>query len=46
VSGGPLRRRIAGFARSHDYLVPWLILAIVGGATLAVLQVLVVRLLH
>ncbi len=39
-------RRIANLARTWDHLVPWLILAVVGGATLAVLQVLVVRLLH
>jgi hypothetical protein len=41
-----LIRRIADLVRTRDYLVPWLILAVVGGATLAGLQVLVVRLLH
>ena len=39
-------RKIAKLAKTYDYLVPWLLLAAVGGATLAVLQVLVVRLLH
>jgi len=39
-------RKLAKLAKNHDYLLPWLILAAVGGATLAVLQVLVVRLLH
>jgi hypothetical protein len=39
-------RKIPDLARRWDHLVPWLILAVVGGATLAVLQVLVVRLLH
>jgi hypothetical protein len=38
--------RISKLARTRDYLVPWILLAVVGGATLAVLQVLVVRLLH
>jgi hypothetical protein len=32
--------------RSYEHLVPWLLLAVIGGATLAVLQVLVVRLLR
>jgi hypothetical protein len=41
-----LTERLARLAKTYDYLVPWLILAVVGGATLAVLQVLVVRLLH
>jgi hypothetical protein len=39
-------RKIPDLARRWDHLVPWLILAVVGGATLAVLQVLVVKLLH
>jgi hypothetical protein len=38
--------RLARLAKTYDYLVPWLLLAVVGGATLAVLQVLVVKLLH
>jgi hypothetical protein len=38
--------KLSGLARRWDHLVPWLILAVVGGATLAALQVLVVRLLH
>jgi hypothetical protein len=41
-----LMQKLAKLARTHDYLVPWLLLAAVGGATLAVLQVLVVKLLH
>lgn len=39
-------QKLADLARTYDHLVPWLLLAVVGGATLAVLQVLVVRLLH
>ncbi|HVO50038.1 MAG TPA: hypothetical protein VMV60_03515 [Thermoanaerobaculia bacterium] len=39
-------RKIASLLRRWDHLVPWLILAVVGGATLAALQVLVVKLLH
>lgn len=38
--------KLAKLAKTYDYLVPWLVLAVVGGATLAVLQVLVVKLLH
>jgi hypothetical protein len=41
-----LMRKLANLAKTYDYLVPWLVLALVGGATLAVLQVLVVKLLH
>jgi hypothetical protein len=39
-------QKIAKLARTYDYLVPWLLLAAVGGVTLAVLQLLVVKLLH
>ncbi len=39
-------RKIADLARTYDHLVPWLLLALIVGATLAVLQVLVVKLLH
>lgn len=39
-------RKLSELARTHDYLLPWLLLAVVGGATLIVLQVLVVRLLR
>ena len=39
-------RKLVNLAKTYDYLVPWLVLALVGGATLAVLQVLVVKLLH
>jgi hypothetical protein len=38
--------KLAKLFRTYDYLVPWLLLAVVGGATLAVVQVLVVRILH
>jgi hypothetical protein len=38
--------RLAKLVRTYDYLVPWLLLAVIGGATLAVVQVLVVKLLH
>jgi hypothetical protein len=41
-----LVEKLARLAKAHDYLVPWLLLAVVGGATLALLQVLVVRLLR
>jgi hypothetical protein len=41
-----LMQKIAKLAKAYDYLVPWLLLAAVAGATLAVLQVLVVKLLH
>jgi len=39
-------RTIPDLARRWEHLVPWLILAVVGGVTLAALQILVVRLLH
>lgn len=38
--------KLSKLAKTYDYLVPWLLLAAIGGATLAVLQVLVVKLLH
>ncbi|MGA7993203.1 MAG: hypothetical protein WCC53_17380 [Thermoanaerobaculia bacterium] len=38
--------RLAQLAKTYDYLVPWLLLAVIGGATLAILQVLVVKLLR
>jgi hypothetical protein len=41
-----LMEKLAKLARTYDYLVPWLLLAVIGGATFAVLQVLVVKLLH
>jgi hypothetical protein len=41
-----LMEKLAKFARAHDYLLPWLLLAAVGGATLVALQVLMVRLLR
>jgi uncharacterized protein YaaQ len=41
-----LFRRLARVANTYDAFVPWLVLAVVGGATLVVVQVLVVRLLH
>jgi hypothetical protein len=41
-----LMQKLAELASTYDYLLPWLLLAAVGGATLAVLQVLVVKLLH
>jgi hypothetical protein len=39
-------RKLASAAARYDYLVPWLVLALVVGATAGVLQVLVVRLLR
>ncbi len=39
-------QKIAKLARSHDYLLPWILLAAIGGATFAVVQILVVRLLR
>ncbi len=41
-----LMEKIAKIARAHDYLLPWLLLAAIGGATFAVVQILVVRLLR
>jgi hypothetical protein len=38
--------KLVKLARTYDHLVPWLLLAVVGGATLAVVQVLVVKLLR
>ncbi len=38
--------KIAKLARSHDYLLPWILLAAIGGATFAVVQILVVKLLR
>ena len=38
--------KIAKLARNHEHLLPWLLLALVGGATFAVVQALVVRLLR
>ena len=39
-------RTIREAAARFDYLIPWLVLVLVAGATAGVLQVLVVRLLH
>jgi hypothetical protein len=39
-------QKLAKLARTHDYLLPWLILAAIGGVTFAVVQVLVVKLLR
>ncbi len=39
-------QKLAKLARTYDYLLPWLLLAAIGGVTLAVIQVLVVKLLH
>jgi hypothetical protein len=41
-----LIRKITTLVQTREHLVPWLLLALVGGATLAVLQILVVRILH
>lgn len=38
--------KLAKLARTYDYLLPWLLLALIGGATFAVVQVLVVKLLR
>ena len=38
--------RIAKLARTYEHLLPWLLLAVVGGATFAVVQILVVKLLR
>jgi len=38
--------KIAKLARTYEHLLPWLLLALVGGATFAVVQILVVRLLR
>lgn len=39
-------QKLAKFARGHDYLLPWLLLVAIGGATFAVVQILVVKLLR
>jgi hypothetical protein len=41
-----LIERLAKLAKRYDALLPWLLLAVVGGSTLAALQVLVVRLIR
>jgi hypothetical protein len=39
-------QKIAKIAKTYDYLLPWLLLAAIGGATFAVVQILVVKLLR
>jgi hypothetical protein len=39
-------RRLESFLKRHERFVPWLILLAVAGGTLAVLQVLVMKLLR
>lgn len=46
MSGTGHMEKLAKLARTYDYLLPWLLLAVVGGATLAAVQVLVVRLIR
>ena len=43
---GGLLDKIVRVVRRNEHLIPWVLLAVVGGATLAVLQLLVVRLLR
>jgi hypothetical protein len=46
MNAGSLMRKLRSAAGRHDYLIPWLVLVLVAGATAGVLQILVVRLLH
>ena len=39
-------QKLRGAAGRYDYLVPWLLLVLVVGATAGVLQVLIVKLLR
>lgn len=43
---GGLLDKIVRVVRRNEHLIPWILLALVGGATFAVLQVLVVKLLR
>lgn len=38
--------KLAKLARTYDYLVPWILLALAAGATFAILQVLVAKLIR
>ncbi len=43
---GGVLEKLARVVRRNEHLVPWILLALVGGATFAVIQILVVRLLR
>ncbi len=43
---GGVLEKLARVVRKNEHLVPWILLALVGGATFAVIQILVVRLLR
>ncbi len=43
---GGLLDRIARVVKRNEHLVPWILLALIGGATFAALQLLVVKLLR
>jgi hypothetical protein len=46
MSGRSLMQKLRSTAARYDYLIPWLLLVLVVGATAGVLQVLVVKLLR
>jgi len=39
-------QKLRSTAARYDYLIPWLLLILVGGATAGVLQILIVKLLR
>jgi hypothetical protein len=46
MSGRSFMEKLRSAAARYDYVIPWLVLFLVLGATAGVLQVLVVRLLR
>jgi hypothetical protein len=44
--GRSLKQKLRSTAARYDYLIPWLLLILVMGATAGVLQVLIVKLLR
>jgi hypothetical protein len=46
MNGRSLLQKLRSTAACYDYLIPWLLLVLVVGATAGVLQVLVVKLLR
>jgi hypothetical protein len=46
MTGRSFMQKLRSAAARYDYLIPWLVLALVVGGTAAVLQVLIVRLLR
>jgi hypothetical protein len=44
--GRSLKQKLRSTAARYDYLIPWLLLILVVGATAGVLQILIVKLLR